>query len=153
MENLYKKTNFGTHPRLEPDEAMSDISVSNAIYDKHRNLTHGFVDEIQEDGTVMKRVVSDVELAMSHSDSVRAVVSAEYQEKLRLGLLNQPKSQPREGRMSDDDLISSLVPTGLEHDEAAIYAKSVLDKTRVSESLQNVQSPSPSETKPESLSE
>lgn len=153
MENLYKKTNFGTHPRLEPDASMSDISISNSIYDKHRNLTHGFVDEIQPDGSVMKRVVSDVELSMSQSDSVRAVVSAEYQEKLRLGLLNQPKSQPREGRMSDDDLISSLVPTDLEHDEAAIYAKSVLDKTRVKESEQKIQSPPPSDIKPESVSE
>lgn len=127
MENLYKRNNFSNTPRIPLDDEAFDMSISNQMYDENRCITHAFVEEVLPDGSKMKRFVSDVELAMSQAPSIKAVVSDDYQQQLRLGLLNQPKSAPRQGgRMSDDDLAASVIPSGLEADEISSIADTLL---------------------------
>lgn len=117
MENLFKRNNFSSNPRLPIDSEAVDMSVSDCIYDKYKNVSHAIVEQVLPDGSKVKRVVSDVELSSSSFPSVRAIVSEDYQRMLRLGLLSQPHEQPRVGRMSDDELADSVIPAGLESDE------------------------------------
>lgn len=153
MRNTYKERNYSDAPRIPMDAEAFDMSISDSIYDTHRFVSHAFVKEILPDGTEMMRLVNDVELCSSSSPSIRSVVSPEYQEKLRIGLVNQPKTPPREGRMSDDDLMSSCVPTDLERDEIVAASDSIVGNLRVNEPKHEVQSPPPSETNPEPVSE
>lgn len=128
MENLYKKTNFGNNPPLEvPSEVYDECAkVSDAMYDRHRLISHGFIPVVLPNGTKLERLVGDVELCASDSPEVRAVVSSEFQERLRNGLLNQQRSPSRDGRVTDDELADSVIPSSLEPDEAAEYIKSVI---------------------------
>lgn len=114
--NRYFERHFSDEPCLPPDEAMVDVTQSNAIYDKHRFVSHAFVSEKLPDGTLRKRLVSDVELCASNFPTVRAVVTKEYQEKLKNKLVNM-HSNSSNTNMSDDDLIASMIPQGLERDE------------------------------------
>jgi len=45
---------------------------------------------------------------------------------LRNGLLNQQRSPSRYGRVADDELADSVIPSSLEPDEAAEYIKAVI---------------------------
>jgi len=69
MENLYKKTNFGNNPPLEvPSEVYAECAkVSDAMYDRHRLISHGFIPVVLPNGTKLKRLVGDVELCASDS--------------------------------------------------------------------------------------
>lgn len=145
MKNRYKATNFSDAPAVPVDDtSFSGIEISDSIYDAHRNISHAFVPETLPDGTSLMRVVSDVELCMSASPEIRSVVSSEYQQRLREGLLNQPRQSPRTGHVSDDDLIDHVIPQGLEHDESAVLAKMALDSIRPSEPPSSSESPASS---------
>lgn len=128
MKNRYKSINFSSAPSIlvEAPESV-DFSWSDSIYDSHRNFTHAFVPERLPDGTEMKRLVNDVELCMSTDPSVRSVVSPEYQQRLREGLLNQPRSGKQTGSLSDDEIAAHVIPDGLEHDEVADFIRQGLD--------------------------
>lgn len=127
MRNIYFERNFSDAPSLPMDKEAFDVSESNAMYDEAKFISLGYVEEMLPDGTTRKRLVGDVELCMSSSPSIRSVVSPDYQQKLKLGLLNQQKSAPRQGRHSDDDLIAEYVPTDLERDEVYNASKSLSD--------------------------
>lgn len=131
MRNIYFERNYSDAPSLPMDEAAFDISQSNAMYDKAKLVSLAYIDEMLPDGTERKRLVNDVELCMSPDKSVRSVVSPDYQQKLKLGLLNSQKSAPRQGRHSDDDLIADYVPNDLERDEVFSASKSLSETVKV----------------------
>ena len=143
--NHYFDMNYSDAPSLPVDPLATDMTQSDSIYDSHRCVSHAFVPLVMPDGTEISRVISDVEIAVSSSASVRAVVSPEYQRQLREGLLNQPRQGPRTVRVSDDDLASHVIPQGLEHDEAASLAKMALDTVRPSDPPVSSESPVSSE--------
>lgn len=144
--NHYFDMNYSDEPSLPVDADASDMSQSDSIYDAHRCVSHAFVPVVLPDGTQISRLVSDVEVSVSSSSSVRAVVSPEYQRQLREGLLNQPRQAPRTGRVSDDELSAHVIPQGLEHDEAAALAKMALDTVFPSESSVSSEPPVSSES-------
>lgn len=123
MRNLYLETNFRDSRSDYSDCEKIDLTRSNSMYDENVLITHGFITETLPDGSIMKRLVSDVEIAMSTSDSIKAVVSDEYQQQMRLGLLNQPRNPSRVGNVSDDDLIDEMIPVSAEPDEVAEFAR------------------------------
>lgn len=81
-----------------------DLSVSNSLYDQNKMVTHAIVHHPDPD-IKLERVVSDVELAMSDSPEVNALMSSEYKRMLQLSLQNQQRSPVRDRPLSDDDLL------------------------------------------------
>lgn len=144
MRNIYFERNYSDAPSLPQDVEAFDLSESNAMYDEAKFVSFAYVGEMLPDGTKRKRLVGDIELCMSSSKSIRSVVSPDYQEKLRLGLLNQQKAAPRQGHHSDDDLIAGYVPNDLERDEIYNASKSLSEsvKSRSNQSKVN-ESPQP----------
>ena len=124
MKNLFKLRNFDGHldngyipPTLTDSELSSAMAVSNTLYDHNRGITHAFIHTNKGSDDDKVRLVCDVELAMSSSLDVRTVVSPEMQQRLRLGLTNQPKTGSP--GLSDDQLVSSMPANfGLERDES-----------------------------------
>lgn len=145
MENLYKKTNFGSHPSLQisAEDVERFNRYSDSVYDRHRFISHGFVPTCFPDGVVRKRLVSDVELCASSSSDVLSCISSEYQERLRNSLLSQQRPPSRDGRVTDDELMDSVNIASLEHDEALEYVKSVVGSSHVDSPLADT---SPSDT-------
>mgnify|MGYP000534513560 CR=1 FL=1 len=134
MKNHYKARNFDNHldngyVPIAPtdDECKSAMAVSNHIHDQNRGVTHFFLHTNKGKPDDRVRLVGDVELAMSSSLDVRSVISPEMQQRLRLGLSNQPRSVS--SGLSDDDLSRSIPANfGFERDESVFMAKSQLSR-------------------------
>lgn len=138
MKNHFKARNFDNHLdngyvpiALTDDECKSAMAVSNHIHDQNRGVTHFFLHTNKGNPDDRVRLVGDVELAMSSSLDVRSIISPEMQQRLRLGLANQPRSGS--SRLSDDDLTRSVPANfGFERDESVVMAKSQLSRFRSS---------------------
>lgn len=122
--NRYKLRNFDNHHKdgfhslySQSCDRTPDIAVSNAIYDRNRMITHGFIKT-----GISTRLVCDVELAMSSDPSVRSVISPDAQRNLRMAISHAPSPS---ASVPDSELIESVVPVyGVERSDAIAMAES-----------------------------
>ena len=128
MSNIYKQRNFSKRNVIVPSLADTETAVihSNTLYDKNKGLTHYFLHthKGKEDDEV--RLIGDVEIAMSQSESVTSEFSPEYRQKLAMGLASA-KGSGSSG-LTDEQLMES-VPCNvlLERDEISRFVKSEID--------------------------
>ncbi len=146
MRNYYKERNYAHIPQIIPVPAS--VANSDSMYDVHKNVSHSFIPFKDVDGE-RDILISDVDLAFGSDPGIDAVVTPQQREQLRNGILNQP-SLGSSG-LSDDDLIDSVLPSGIEPSEAANIASSILSRVPEPASSEPAPSePAPSEPAPSS---
>lgn len=120
MVNRFKQRNFDGHV-WKPSVRQIDTSYS----DSSAALEKGKSFDLVPFGDDGKRLISDVEIAMSDDPNVASLYPDEYRSALRGSLMNQPHS-PIRPSLPDDSLSSAVVPQGLERDERVRYVRSVV---------------------------